>query len=303
MNRKNHEIELGTQIKRSTDIILNVFFIIVAIACLYPLFLVLGVSLTDEMAIRLHGYHLIPKQFSLEAYKFVLKNGTAVARGYLNTIIVTLVGSTLGLFIMAMYAYPLSRDDFKYKGIFNFIVVFTMLFNGGMVPHYIIYVNVLHIKDKLIALVLLWIFNAFYVMIIRTFYKSNVPKSLIEAAQIDGAGEFYIFFKIVMPLAKPALATVFMFSMLVYWNDWFGPYLYIMSEKKFNLQYLMYRIEQNIQMLARISGVPDPSAIANLPSEGARMAMAIVGIGPVILAYPFFQRYFERGITLGATKE
>ncbi len=303
MNKVNGEIELGTQIKKSTDIILNIFFILVSAACLYPLFLVLAISFTDEATIRLSGYNLIPKQFSLEAYKFVFKSGSAVFRGYFNTIVITLVGSVVGLVIMGMYAYPLARDDFKYKGIFNFIVVFTMLFNGGLVPSYIIYVNVLHLKDKMMALILLWIFNAFYVMIIRTFYRSNVPKSLIEAAQIDGAGEFYTFFKIVMPLAKPALATVFMFSMLIYWNDWFGPQLYIVTESKFNLQFLMYRIEQNIQMLPTLAGMPDPSVIANLPSEGARMAMAVVAIGPVILAYPFFQRYFEKGITLGATKE
>ena len=298
------EIELGTQIKPSTNIILNIFFIIIAILCMYPLFLVLAVSFTDEAVIRLSGYHLIPKQFSLDAYKFVLKNGSVIARGYFNTIVITFVGSVIGLLIMAMYAYPLARDDFKYKGVFNFIAVFTMLFNGGMVPQYIIMTNVLHLKDKMFALILLWIFSAYYVMIIRTFFRTNVPKSLIEAAQIDGAGEFYTFFKIVMPLAKPALATIFLFSMLQYWNDWYGPSLYIISEKKYNLQYLMYRIEQNIQALARMGGQGNVAKeLANLPSESARMAMAVLGIGPLLLAYPFFQRYFERGITLGATKE
>ena len=202
---------------------------------------------------------------------------------------------------MALYAYPLSRDDFKYRSAFNVICVITMLFSGGLVPTYMVFVKVLGLKDRILALILAQLFSAFYVMIIRTFFKTNVPKSLIEAAQIDGAGEYYTFFRIVMPLAKPALATVLMFSMLLYWNDWYFPLLYITSPDKYNLQYLMYQMQSKIASLITASSAGATIDIKNIPSETARMAMAIIAIGPI--AYPFFQKYFEKGITLGATKE
>lgn len=300
-NKKRSNPESGLKISKRSNAILNIIFILISIMCVYPLLLVLAVSLTDEITIANSGYSIFPAQFSLSAYTYILSNIGSIIRAYGVSIIVTLVGGFTGLMIMALYAYPLSRDDFKYKATFNVIAVITMLFSGGLVPSYMVYVNVLRLKNSLLALILMSLFSAFYVMIIRTFYKSNVPKSLIEAAQIDGAGEFKTYFKIVMPLAKPALATILMFSMLVYWNDWYGPLLYITDTKLYNLQYLMYQIQSKISNLAMISNRPE--LVKDLPSETARMAMAIVAIGPIILAYPFFQRYFEKGITLGATKE
>lgn len=293
----------GVQIKKSTNFILNVFFIILSVLCIYPLILVLMVSFTDEMSIPTYGYSIFPHVFSLSAYEYIFTNFSAIGRAYAVSIGVTLVGGGLGLMIMALYAYPLARDDFKYKGVFNLLAVITMLFSGGLVPTYMVYVRVLHLKDTYMALILMSLFSAFYVMIIRTFYRTNVPKSLIEAAQIDGSGEFYTFFKIVFPLAKPALATVLMFSMLVYWNDWYGPLLYITKTDHYNLQYLLYNMQSKIASLVAASSHGGSVDLTNIPSETARMAMAIVAIGPVVLAYPFFQRYFQKGITLGATKE
>ncbi len=301
MAKQNVPTEAGIQISKTANAIWNVIFFITAIMCVYPLLLVFAVSFTDETQIAMAGYTIFPEKISFAAYTFIGKNMLAITRAYGITIIVTLIGSLLGLLIMALYAYPLSRDDFKYKGIFNFIAVVTMMFSGGLVPIYMVYVRILGLKDNILALVLTGLFSAYYVMIIRTFYRQNVSKSLIEAAQIDGAGEFKIFFQIVLPLAKPALATVLMFSMLVYWNDWYSPLLYITKMELYNLQYLMYQVQAKIANLTRIANSAE--AVKDIPSEAARMAMAIVAIGPIILCYPFFQRYFEKGITLGGVKE
>lgn len=302
----NVEVEstvTGVQIKKSTNIIFNIFFIILATACMYPLLLVFMVSFTKEVSIPMYGYRIIPKEFSLSAYEYIFNNFSAIGRAYCVSIGVTVVGGVLGLLIMALYAYPLARDDFRQKAFFNLVAVITMLFSGGLIPTYMVYVRVLGLKDNYLALVLPSLFSAFYLMIIRTFYRTNVPKSLIEAAQIDGGSEYYIFFKVVLPLAKPALATVLMFSMLVYWNDWYYPLLYITKVDHYNLQYLLYNMQMKVDSLVMASSHSGATDLTKIPTETARMAMAIVAIGPVILAYPFFQRYFQKGITLGATKE
>ena len=268
--------------------------------CIYPMLLVLMVTITDETTIALEGYKLFPSKYSISAITYIMTNGSAILNAYGISIFCTVVGGLIGVAIMALYAYPLARDDFKYRTFFNLIAVITMLFSGGLVPTYMVYTNVLHLKDSIWSLVLMNLFSAFNVMIIRTYYRTSISKSLIEAAQIDGAGEFKTYFKIILPLSKPVIATMLMMVMLVYWNDWYGPMLYIDNEKLYNLQYLMYQLESKIANLARMAGNPD--LVKSVPSETARMAMAVVAIGPIVLAYPFFQRYFEKGITLGATK-
>ncbi len=293
--------ESGIQISRTSNVIWHILFIIISIICIYPLLLVLMVTITDETTIALEGYKLLPSKYSLKALEYVLTNGVVLLRAYGVTFFCTIFGGLIGVGIMALYAYPLARDDFKYNRVFNLIAVITMLFSGGLVPTYMVFVNVLHLKDSIWALVLTNLFSAFNVMIIRTYYRTSISKSLIEAAQMDGASEFKTYFKIVMPLSKPVIATMLMMVMLVYWNDWYGPLLYIENQKLYNLQYLIYQLESRIADLARMGG--NPELAKSLPSEGARMAMAIVAIGPIVLAYPFFQRYFEKGITLGATKE
>lgn len=180
-----------------------------------------------------------------------------------------------------------------------------MLFNGGLVPFYMVYTNVLHLKNTLFAMILMWLFTPFfYVLIMRTFYTTTIPHSVMESARIDGAGEFRIYVRIVLPLAKPALATIALFNILFYWNDWYSPLLFITDEKLYNLQYLMYRIENNISFITQnASSMSNTSdALKNIPAQTARMAMAIIAIGPIMLAYPFFQRYFVKGLTVGAVK-
>ena len=289
------------QISKTSNVIWHITFIILAAMCIYPMLLVLMVTITDETTIALEGYKLFPSKYSISAITYILNNGSAILNAYGISIFCTVVGGLIGVAIMALYAYPLARDDFKYRTFFNLIAVITMLFSGGLVPTYMVYTNVLHLKDSIWSLVLMNLFSAFNVMIIRTYYRTSISKSLIEAAQIDGAGEFKTYFKIILPLSKPVIATMLMMVMLVYWNDWYGPMLYIDNEKLYNLQYLMYQLESKIANLARMAGNPD--LVKSVPSETARMAMAVVAIGPIVLAYPFFQRYFEKGITLGATKE
>ena len=289
------------QISKTSNFIWHIAFIALSIICIYPMLLVLMVTITDETTIALEGYKLIPSKFSLSAVNFIVANSSAIINAYGVSIFCTVFGGLLGVLIMALYAYPLAREDFKYARIFNVIVVITMMFSGGFVPTYIVYTKILCLKDTIWALVLMNLFSAFNVMIIRTYYKTSISKSLIEAAQIDGASEFRTYFKIVLPLSKPVIATMLMMVMLVYWNDWFGPMLYIDSEELYNLQYLMYQLESKIANLSKMAG--NPELVKSVPSETARMAMAVVAIGPIILAYPFFQRYFEKGITLGATKE
>ena len=299
--KNNVNEDKSIQISKTSNFIWHVVFILLSIICIYPMLLVFMVTITDETTVILEGYKLFPSKFSLSAVSFIMNNSKAILNAYGVSIFCTVVGGLIGVLIMALYAYPLAREDFKYGRVFNLIAVITMMFSGGFVPAYIVYTKILCLKDSIWALVLMNLFSAFNVMIIRTYYKTSISKSLIEAAQIDGASEFRTYFKIVLPLSKPVIATMLMMVMLVYWNDWFAPMLYIDSENLYNLQYLMYQLESKIANLSKMAG--NPELVKNVPSETARMAMAIVAIGPIILAYPFFQRYFEKGITLGATKE
>jgi len=293
-----------TKINRKADIALNIVMILCTIACVLPLLIVFSASITDEKAVTLYGYSLFPRDLSLEAYKYIFKDIMVILRAYGVTVFVTVVGSALSLVIIALYAYPISRKDFKYRNVFTFIVFLTMLFNGGLVPWYMVYVNVLHIEDTIMALILPYLMTPLYVLIMRTFFMTTIPDGIIEAARIDGAGEFQTFVWIVLPLAKPVLATIGLFNLLTYWNDWYAPLLFINNEKLFNLQYLMYRVDKAIIYLSNNAGSINNATqiMANLPTQTARMAMAVIAIGPIILAYPFFQKYFVEGLTIGSIK-
>ncbi|OPX44269.1 L-arabinose transport system permease protein AraQ [Ruminiclostridium hungatei] len=282
----------------------HVIFTLYSLACIIPLLLVIGVSFTDEKTVVTSGYNFIPKVFSLEAYKWVVKSGDAIVRAYGLSIMITIVGTILSVSIIAMFAYVISRKDFKYRNTFSFIVFFTMIFNGGLVPWYMVYTNFLHINDTLLAYIIPSLVNAWYVMIMRTFFQTNVPDSIIESAKIDGAGEFRTFIQIVIPLAKPGLATIALFQTLGFWNDWYLPLMLIENAKLYNLQYILYKTLTAIQYLATASNMTQGTAeiLAKLPSETARMAMCVLAIGPIILAYPFFQKYFVKGLTVGAVK-
>jgi len=212
--------------------------------------------------------------------------------------VVTLVGSSLGLLIMAMLAFALARRDFKFRKPLSFYVFFTMLFNGGLVPWYILITQYLHLKNTIFALILPYLVIPWFVLLLRTYF-AGLPTELFEAAKIDGASEWRIFYKIAIPLSTPALATVGLFSMLQYWNDWWLALLFIDDKKLYPLQYLLYTIQSNIDA---ISQNPEMNMGIIIPTQGVRMAMAVLAIGPIVFAFLFVQRYFVRGITLGGIK-
>jgi putative aldouronate transport system permease protein len=265
---------------------------------------VFAISISDEGTISQHGYEIIPRMLSLRSYEFVLSDFNQIMRGYMVSIVITAAGTVLGTLITAMIAYPLSRTDFPFRRYFAFFVAFTMLFNGGLVPWYLVYVKMLGVKNTIIPLIMPLLVNGFNVIILRTFISANIHPAIIESAIIDGAGELQIFFRMVLPLSVTGLAAVALLVSLNYWNDWYNALLFIDTKKLFPLQFLMYRVNISIQVLNTSSFIPDAAANARvrLPNETARMAMSILGIGPIVLAYPFLQKYFVRGLTLGSVK-
>ncbi len=290
------------RISRHSNVILNVIFIIYAIVCILPLLLVVIVSFTDEKTILTNGYSYFPAQWSLHAYAYLFKGGNTILHSYGVTIFVTLVGTAISLVFMTLYAYPLTRSNFRHKKLFSFFAYFTMIFGGGLVPWVCVYNDLLHINDTIWVLIIPYLINAWWVIILRTFMNQTIPESIVESARIDGAGEFRTLFVIVLPLCKAGLATIGLFALLNYWNDWYLPLIFITNQDCYNVQYLLYQILMNIQFLSNTSVGNAAEIAASLPSEGARMAIAVLSVGPIIFAYPFFQQYFIKGLTIGAVK-
>ncbi|MEK0316749.1 carbohydrate ABC transporter permease [Cohnella sp. 56] len=275
----------------------------VAAIMICPLLLVVSISLSQEDSVVKHGYRFIPERFSLDGYAAVFKHPGVLLHAYAMTIIVTVLGTLAGLLLTAMIAYVISRREYPYRKATTLFVVFTMLFNGGLVPFYILIVKYLHMKDTLWVLIIPYLINPFYVMIMKGFLD-RMPAEVIESAKIDGAGEYRAFFTIVLPLSTPALATVGLFISFIYWNDWWLGLLFIDRNKLVPLQLLLYRTMNSIEFYAansqHLSGSVD---VTKFPSLTTRMALAVLGAGPMLFIFPFFQRYFVRGLTVGSLKE
>lgn len=276
---------------------------LLGLLCLLPFYLTLVGSITDESYIRVHGYSFIPTVISFTAYKVLLFSSGAVLNGYMVSIFVLAIGTPLSLLINSMLAYTISQKRVKYRNVISFISYLTMLFNGGIVSWYIVCVNFLHLKDNIFALIIPYLVNAFYVMFIVNYFR-GVPQELFESAVIDGAGELSIFFKIMLPVSVPVLATVGLFTALQYWNDWWLGIMLIDKERLQPLQILLRTILSNIQFLNAKAG---SSTIAGklkmaIPAEGVKMATCIVTIGPIIFLYPYIQKFFIKGIMIGAVK-
>ncbi len=282
---------------------LNVLMIIVCLIALIPIYIVVISSITSEASLIDNGYRLWPAQFSTAAYKFLFAQGSIVLTAYINTILSTLAGTVLAVVMVGLYGYAISRDTFKYRGFFTFYAFFTMLFGGGLVAYYMVTRQILQIQNSLWALFLPSAFSPFWVIVMRTFYKANVPNEVIESARIDGASEWRTLLQIVLPLAVPGLATVALFSAIGIWNNFFNCLLLVDEAKYYSLQFTIYTTLNNIRFLLenadKLMGLVNISA---LPSQTFRMAMAVVTVGPIIFAYPFFQRFFIRGLTIGAVK-
>lgn len=283
------------------NVIIHFLFVVCAIACIYPILLTIGISFSDEKSLVIYGYSAVPKIWSIKAYQFILNSNSGIIRTYINTVFVTVIGTGFSVLVIALYAYPISRKDFTGKKFFTFFAFFTMLFNGGLVPWYIVCTQFLHIQNSFIALTAPYFFSTWYMLILRTFFISSIPHEIIESAKIDGAGEYRIFFQIVLALSKPGIATVALFSTLGYWNDWYLSMMLITNEKLYTLQYFLQRIFLNMQALQSNLLGANTSSI-EVPSESARMAMCVLAMGPIIMVYPFFQKYFVKGLTVGAVK-
>jgi len=287
------------------NVVFNIIAALFAFACVFPFLFVLIISFTDEKTLANNGYAIIPDAWSLEAYRYLFKTGDSLLHAYGVTIFITVVGTLISLIFVTLYAYAISRKSFKYRHFFSFLAFFTMLFNGGLVPTYIVVTQLLHLGDNIWALILPMAVNAFYIMIMRTFFSTMVPDAIIESGRIDGAGEMQTFIRLVLPLSLPGLATIGLFSTLGYWNDWFNALLYIDSANLVPLQSMLMRIETSMQFIMQNStnSSLNTGILQNMPQETSRMAMVVMATGPIILAYPFFQRYFIQGLTIGAVKE
>ena len=288
------------------QIIGNIIMILFSLAAIIPLLLLLISSFTDDSALIRNGYSFFPKQWSAYAYQYIFTSGNSLTRAYLMSFVLTGVGVVVGLAITTLLAYGLSKKFLPGRGVITFLVVFTMLFNGGLVPTYMNYVNIFKVKDTFFGLLLPGLLmNAFNVMMMKSYFVSGVPDEILEAAYIDGANEYQTFLKIAFPLAKPIVATIALFIGIGYWNDWMNGYVYLSEATHlYTIQNLLNRMMQNIQFLQQnsstISGAN--TGLASIPAVSVRMAMAVCGILPIVVIYPFIQNNFVKGITLGGVK-
>ena len=291
---------------KSYQVLIFAILTLLAFSALLPFLLLVSSSLTENATLLKEGYSFLPRNFTLYAYTYLFKsNATKVFRAYGITFFVTIVGTVISLLIGPMLGWVLSRKDYKRAKPLTFMVFFTMLFNGGVVPSYIMYTQVFHMKNSILALLIpTLLFNGFYIILYKNNFASNIHPALVEAAKIDGAGELYIYFKIVLPLSLPILATIGLMVGLGYWNDWTNGLYYISDTKLYSLQQFLKSIIDNINTLATMATSADAAAaVAKMPGTSIRMAMAVIGVIPIMVLYPFFQKAFIAGISLGGVKE
>lgn len=285
------------------QIFAHVFMIILGITVVFPMALLIMSSISSEADIIKYGYTIFPKNIDFTSYKFIFGEGS-IFHSYMVTVFVTIVGTVLSVIVTTMVSYTLTVPGLPGKRILSFFILFTMLFSGGLVPSYMMWSNIFHIKNTIWALLLPFLLcSAFHIMITRTYFQNNIPKEVLESARIDGMSEFGIFFKIVLPLSVPIIATIGFMNALMYWNDWKNSLYFITDKNLVGVQALLNNMLTNVQYLAQSM---DASSIAtdmaNIPTLGIRMAVAVVGMLPMIALYPFFQKYYMKGLTIGAVK-
>lgn len=298
-------VDRFNRVSQPANIVLNVIFAAMALACVIPVLLVISISLSDENSITMYGYRFVPKIFSSEGYKFLIERGALITRALGVSLFVTIVGTILGVTLTTLMGYVLSRRTFKLHGFLTILIFIPMVFNGGLVSSYFVTRQFLRLGDTIWVLILPLMVSSFNVIVARTFFTTTIPDELIESAKMDGATQFTIFSRIVMPVSLPVIATIALFLSFGYWNDWYQSMLYIDSNNLLSLQALLNEILTNIQMLASMAsqlGAAAAEQIANMPRESARMAVVVVIVLPIACAYPFFQKYFISGLTVGAVK-
>lgn len=282
--------------------VMGFIMLLLVLACILPFILLIASSFTSEVALAQKGYSFFPSEFSLAAYKYIWNVKADIFRAYGMSFLVTGIGTTISVIMTMLFAYPLSRKDLPGRRALSFIVFFTMLFNGGFVPTYLIYSKMFHITDTIWALIAPYLLmNAFFVIMVRTYINSNIPNEVIEAAMIDGSNELHTLSKVVAPMSKPIIGTIALMTAIAYWNNWTNGVYFIQTKRGlYGIQNYLNSILSNISFLQTHS---DPSIkITDLPSVSIRMALAVIALLPILIAYPFFQKSFTKGITIGSVK-
>lgn len=292
------------RITKPTNFLFNIIFIVCALVSIVPFIFVIIISISSKQSIAQVGYQFIPKSFSSAAYLFLWNERDTILGAFGISLLVTILGTIIGLILTSSMGYVLSRSEFKLKGFLTWVIFIPMIFGGGMVASYVVNINILHLKDTIWALILPLSVSSYNVVICKTFFKTSIPDSIVEAAKIDGANQLGIYTRVILPISKPLLATIGLFLSFGYWNDWFQSSLYINNSKLMSLQAILNNIQKNVEFLAS-----NPSAGLSLqeyknlmPTESARMAIAVLIVVPIACAYPFFQRYFVSGLTIGSVK-
>ena len=303
MKQKNHRLN---SVSAGTEAVMNVVLALFSLCCIIPFIFVVIISFSSEESIRTSGYSFWPMAWSTDTYASACEKLPQIWRSFFNSVLITGIGTVLSTLICVLYSYALYRPDFKYRNFFNFFSFFVMLFGGGLVPTYIISKQVLGLSENYAALIVPLLVSPFNIIVMRTFFKSSVPLELIEAATIDGSGEYSTLFRIVLPIAKPGIATIALLNALAYWNDWFQSLLYIRQNKVLQpLQALLMELQNNVEYLNRMIGQMGTAAIMEAqraPNQTLRMALVVMIVVPIACAYPFFQRYIVAGLTIGSVK-
>ena len=303
MKQKNHRLN---SVSAGTEAVMNVVLALFSLCCIIPFIFVVIISFSSEESIRTIGYSFWPMAWSTDTYAYAFEKLPQIWRSFFNSVLITGIGTVLSTLICVLYSYALYRPDFKYRNFFNFFSFFVMLFGGGLVPTYIISKQVLGLSENYAALIVPLLVSPFNIIVMRTFFKSSVPLELIEAATIDGSGEYSTLFRIVLPIAKPGIATIALLNALAYWNEWFQSLLYIRQNKVLQpLQALLMELQNNVEYLNRMIGQMGTAAIMEAqraPNQTLRMALVVMIVVPIACAYPFFQRYIVAGLTIGSVK-
>ncbi len=293
------------QVSMGTEMVFHLILGLFSLCCILPFVFVIIISFSSEESIRTIGYSFFPVEWSLEAYRQVLKLGDQLWLSYFNSFLITVVGTVLSVAMCVLYAYPLFRRDYRLRGFFTFFSFFTMIFGGGLIPTYIVCKNLLGLGNNYAALIVPLLVSPFNIIIMRTFFQSSVPFDLIEAATIDGSGEYSTLVRVILPIVKPGIATVALLTALAYWNEWFLCLLYVTDRRLYPLQYLLMEMQRNAEFISRnssVMGAASAEALRSLPNQTMRMAVVVFIVVPIAFAYPFFQRYVVAGLTIGSVK-
>ncbi|MDO5732275.1 MAG: carbohydrate ABC transporter permease [Eubacteriales bacterium] len=295
-------LERYNRVSQPVNLLFSALMILCALMCVIPLILVISVSLSKDRSLALYGYQFIPHEYSGDAYMALFRSNSEIINAFIVSIVVTVLGTISGLIFNSLLAYTLSRRSYRYRRAITLYITIPMLFGGGMIPFYNVVANFLGLKNNILALILPMAVSTWNIIIIRTFFQSSVPDSIVESAMIDGASQYKIYRSIVLPISKPVLATIGLFLAFAYWNDWYNASLFISNKNLKPLQYLLMEIQNNINYLREASKTASTMGTVKIPPESMSMALVVVIVIPIACIYPFFQRYFISGLTIGAVK-